>query len=144
MLKHHWHALDELAAMRHHTSQFWNGSHISSRRTSPGWTPPVDVDETRDGYVVRAEVPGMSTDSIHVELKDQVLTLTGERAAPATGSEALAHRRERPVGRFARVFRFPKPVETKGVAASYRDGILTVEVPLQAEAKRRRVDVRAA
>lgn len=105
------------------------------------WTPAVDVSETAAGYVFTADLPGMRPEQVRVELKDQTLTVAGERPAPAFGTGVRVRHRERPAGRFARAFRLPKPVDADGVTATYRDGILSITVPPRDAAKRRKIEV---
>ena len=83
----------------------------------------------------------MSSGSVAVEVKDNVLTVKRERkeSAPKEGARYL--HRERSYGRFARVFRMAKPVNADGVTASYQDGVLSVAVPLREEAKPRKIHV---
>lgn len=105
------------------------------------WTPPVDVCETAEGYEFAIELPGMHPEAVEVEVKENTLTVKGERKdADLKEGERYLHR-ERPTGRFARVFRMSKPVNADGVKATYRDGILAVNVPLQVKAKPCRIQV---
>jgi HSP20 family protein len=74
-------------------------------------------------------------------VQDQTLTVAGERPVPAFGTGMRVRYRERPAGRFARAFRLPKPVDADGVTATYRDGILSITVPLRDAATRRKIEV---
>jgi HSP20 family protein len=105
------------------------------------WTPAVDVSETAEAYEFAIELPGMSPEAVEVEVKDNTLTIKGERkGASLKEGEHYLHR-ERPAGHFARIFRMSKPVNAAGVTATYRDGVLSVTVPLRAEAKSRKIQV---
>ena len=83
----------------------------------------------------------MNPKAVEVEVKDDTLTIKGERASASLKEGERYHHRERPAGRFARVFRLSKPVDANGVTATYRDGILSVTVPLRTEAKPRKIPV---
>lgn len=105
------------------------------------WTPAVDVSETDDAFQFTAELPGMKPEAVEIEVKDNILTIKGERASVEAKGGVRIHHRERPVGKFARAFRLPKPVDAEKVTAIYRDGLLEVVVPLHVEAKPRRIPV---
>jgi HSP20 family protein len=109
--------------------------------TTGVWYPPVDILESRDAYLIRAELPGMKKEDFNLEVKDGTLTLSGERKfeEPANGVEY--HRVERTAGRFSRSFYLPQTVKHDGIKAVYRDGILEVHVPKAEEAKPRQISV---
>ena len=105
------------------------------------WYPPVDILESKDSYLIRAELPGMKKEDFHLELEDGTLTLSGERKfeEPTNGDEY--HRVERLAGKFFRSFHVPQAVKHDGIKATYRDGILEVYVPKAEEAKPRQITV---
>ena len=108
---------------------------------SSAWYPPVDVLESKEAYVIRAELPGMKKEDFDLEVKDEVLTLTGERKSekPADGVEY--RNVERVSGKFYRSFSLPQTVKHDGIQATYRDGILEINVPKADEAKPRQISV---
>ncbi len=104
------------------------------------WVPPVDVAETQDKILVRAEVPGMKQEDIQIEFENGLLTLRGER--PIEKTEGLTwHRVERIYGNFSRSFTLPRTVDPEKITASYRDGILEIEVPKREEAKPKQIRI---
>lgn len=105
------------------------------------WLPPVDVLESKDSYLIRAELPGMKKEDFNLEVKEGTLTLSGERKLekPADGVEY--HRVERVAGKFTRSFTLPQTVKTNDIKASYRDGILEIHVPKTEEAKPRQISI---
>ena len=105
------------------------------------WYPPVDILESKDSYLIRAELPGMKREDFNLEAKDGTLTLSGERKLeePANGVEY--HRVERVAGRFSRSFSLPQTVKHDGIKATYRDGILEVYVPKADEAKPKQIEI---
>ena len=105
------------------------------------WYPPVDILESKEAYLFRAELPGMKKEDFHLELKDGVITLSGERKLEATKDEAEYHRVERVTGRFSRSFHLPQTVKQDGIKATYRDGVLEVYVPKAEEAKPKQIAV---
>jgi len=104
------------------------------------WVPPVDVAETQDRIVVRAEVPGLRQEDISIEFENGLLTIKGERKLEK--SEGMTwHRVERTYGNFSRSFTLPRSVDPEKIAASYREGILEVEVPKREEAKPKHIRI---
>jgi len=102
--------------------------------------PPVNVYEASDAYGLEVEVPGVDPEKLDVTVEGDLVTVSGERVGG--GSEAGAHRQERPVGRFSRMLRMPARLEAESVEAHYVDGVLTVKLPKAPEAKARRISVK--
>jgi HSP20 family protein len=109
--------------------------------SASNWYPRVDVLESGDAYLLRAELPGMKKEDIHVEYRDGAVTLSGERKLdePAAGVEY--HRVERTAGKFFRSFYLPQLVKYDDVKATYRDGILEIRIPKADEAKPRQIAI---
>lgn len=107
------------------------------------WTPSVDVYEDPDRYVLVAELPGLTKDDVQIELKENVLTLRGERKFHEEYKDQTCHRMERAYGAFVRSFSLPSQVETSKVEAKFQDGVLTVSVPKAAAAKPRVIPIAA-
>jgi HSP20 family protein len=105
-----------------------------------GWTPPVDLYETADRYVLTAELPGLTRDDISINVQDGTLTLEGRRQSPPVPCERY-HRVERGHGAFRRRFSVPAPIDNQGVSADLKDGVLTVTLPKSADALPRRIEV---
>jgi HSP20 family protein len=106
---------------------------------APGWTPAADLYETPDRFVLSLELPGLTREHIKIEIQQEVLVVRGER--PVRHEEgARYHRVERGHGAFARSVALPQPVDVDGVAAEFRDGVLTVVVPKRAPGQHR-VDI---
>src|SRR4030095_15486135 len=105
------------------------------------WYPAVDILESKDSYLIRAELPGMRKEDLKTEVNEGILTLNGERKfeEPANGVEY--HRAERVTGKFSRSFYLPQTVNYDGIKATYRDGILEVQVHKADEAKPRQIAI---
>jgi HSP20 family protein len=108
------------------------------------WTPKVDVTETKDAIVVRAEIPGVEQKDIQVNLQDQVLTIKGEKHQEKEEKDERHHRIERSYGGFARSMRLPSTVDAGKVTASFKDGVLTVTLPKTPAAKGTTIPVKTA
>jgi HSP20 family protein len=107
------------------------------------FSPALDVEETEDGFTLHVELPGVSPDQVDVSLEENVLTIAGERRFYDERGTDGFRRIERSFGRFHRAVRLPDRVDGDRVAATYRDGLLTVTVPKAEEAKPRRIQVQA-
>ena len=106
------------------------------------WTPAVDIEEKDGKYVLKAELPGLKKEDIHVELKDGYLTLRGERNMEHEDKKKNYHRIERAYGSFERSFRVPDTVKEKDIHASFKDGILELTVPVMEDAKHKAIDIK--
>jgi len=108
------------------------------------WSIALDVAENEEGYTVKASLPGISADDVELTLEDNVLTIKGEMKADESIDEAQYHVRERRFGSFSRSIRFPVLVNSTAVAASFENGILSLNVPKAEEAKAKRIEIKAA
>jgi HSP20 family protein len=102
------------------------------------WTPPIDVYETEDRYVIAAELPGLSREQIELAVQENRLTIRGTRQGgiPEPGTPHY-HQVERGHGSFQRTFEFADRIQTGGVTADLRDGVLTVTLPKLSSPPRR-------
>lgn len=99
------------------------------------WFPPVDIYETENEIILKAELPGVEMKNISVEVNENVITLKGEKKLGKNLCEENYHRMERFYGTFQRVFSLPNSVEKSNVKANYRDGVLEITVPKAAEVR---------
>lgn len=106
-----------------------------------GWFPMVDIVETKDEVVVKAEIPGMTKEDITVALQDNVLTLRGEKKQEEEEKGKTFHRVERCHGSFSRSFTLPVAVQAGRVKATYRDGILQIMLPKAEEVKSKEIPI---
>jgi len=111
--------------------------------TGPNVFPLVNVFTDKDGFVVQAEVPGVKTEHLNVQIDPGRLTISGERTL-GTGKDVSYHRRERRYGSFSRVIQLPRDLDPEQARAEYRNGLLTVRIPKHSAAKPRQIEVRAA
>jgi len=105
------------------------------------WTPALDVYDEKDNFVVKVELPGMKKEDIDISLHAGVLTVSGERKHDREQKEGGTFRSERYFGRFQRSVTLPTVVNAGDVKASYKDGILTIDLPKAEEAKPRQIAV---
>jgi HSP20 family protein len=113
--------------------------------TGNSWVPPVDIYQTGDHeLVLKAELPDLSREEIDITVENFVLTLKGEKKLAAEVKEEQFHHIERSYGSFSRSFSLPKTVDASKVSADYKNGVLTVRLPLREEAKPRQIKVDVA
>jgi HSP20 family protein len=106
-----------------------------------GWTPPMDVYEDENNYIVNLEVPGLKKEDFEISLKDGELTLSGERKNETRNEKEGTTHSERFFGRFQRTVTLPSPVDNAAVKANYTDGLLTITLPKTEAAKPKRIAV---
>jgi HSP20 family protein len=108
------------------------------------WAPSVDVSETKDAIIVKAELPGVEQKDIGVTLQDDVLTIKGEKQAEKEEKDKRYHRTERSYGAFYRSMRLPASVDASKVTAAFKDGVVTIALPKAPEAKGTTIPVKSA
>jgi HSP20 family protein len=113
----------------------------SASSTGTVWYPAVDVLESKDSYLLRAELPGMNKEYFNLEVKNGMLTVSGERNLEEPVSGVRYRSVERVAGKFSRSFYLPQTVQQDGIQATYRDGILDIYVPKMEHAKARQITV---
>jgi len=108
---------------------------------SCAWQPPVDIFETDAGVVINAELPGVKKENVSVELKDNRLTIKGERWPDKKIDEQMYYRKERCFGTFQRSFTLRETVRPDQIKARFKDGILEIEIPKVAQEEPRQIKV---
>ena len=125
----------------------FEGAAVRSR----GWAPAVNVREATDEIILTAELPGMSEGDFELNVKDNILTLRGEKSEErveesdetSESDEVRYLTCERRYGNFKRAFTLPRTVDGEAITARFKDGILHVHLPKVPEAKSRKIDIRA-
>ena len=107
------------------------------------WAPTVDIEESDDSYLIRADVPGVDKKDIDVRLDNGVLSITGEKKVEKeTGKGSKQHRTERYCGSFSRRFTLPTTIKSDKVDASYKNGVLSLKIPKAEEAKPKAIEIK--
>ncbi len=106
------------------------------------WTPATDVAEHDNEYVVRLELPGVKKDDVKITMRENVLTISGEKRQEKETGEASHHRVERVYGSFQRSFTLPTNVKADRIDAEYKDGVLNITLPKAEEAKPKQIEVK--
>ena len=106
------------------------------------WLPSLDVAETKNEIVVKAEVPGLDPKDIDISLSDGLLTIKGEKKQEREEKEENFHLVERSYGSFARSIRLPNEVQSDKINASYKNGVLKIVLPKSEEAKKKEIKIK--
>jgi HSP20 family protein len=114
---------------------------MNEPRTGRPWSPAVDILETEDNLMLKADLPDVKIDDIDIRVENNTLTLRGQRKFEKDDSIKGWHRIERSYGEFTRTFQVPSTVDTEKVAADYKNGVLTISLPKKEAAKPRQVKV---
>jgi len=123
----------------------WDPFRELSQVTAGSWAPPVDVYSNGDHEIVlKAELPDMTREAIDITVEDDTLTIKGEKKFAEDVKDEQFHRIERRYGTFSRSFSLPQTVDATKVSAEYKNGVLTVRLPLREEAKPRQIKVDVA
>ncbi len=104
-----------------------------SSRSLSQFTPSIDVTETDKEYIVRGEFPGVAAEGVNIELKDNTITLSGEKRSEHDKSEGTRHYVERSFGAFTRAFTFDSEIDEDNALAEMRNGVLTIKIPKAAK-----------
>jgi HSP20 family protein len=119
-------------------------SRLFSEPASRPWSPAVDVYETENELVLKADIPDIDPKNVGIQLENGTLTLKGERKFEQEKNGKGFHRIERSYGSFVRAFSLPDTVDAEGVKADYKNGVLTVTVPKKEVAKPRTINVQVS
>ena len=105
------------------------------------WVPAMDLSETDEAYILRADLPGLTPEDVRIEMEGRVLTVSGERKAEHETEDAGYRRVERSFGRFRRAMTLPAGVDPEAITASFDNGVLTVRVPKPEAIKPHKVEI---
>ena len=108
------------------------------------WAPLVDITEDDKEYLIKAELPEVKREDVHVSVDNGILTITGERRYENEEKGQKQHRIERSYGRFERSFTLPNEADGTKVNAEFKEGVLKVHLPKNAQAKPRSIDIKVS
>ena len=141
-----WDPFQDLNELQERMNRLFEESISRTRSVEDGlltgaWSPSVDIHETEGGLVLIAELPGVAKEDITIDIKENVLVLTGERKRDVSVKEENYYRMERYYGQFSRTFTFPYSVESEKIVASLKDGLLEIRLPRLREKEARAITV---
>ena len=138
-----WEPMRELTSLQSEMNRLFN-TVFDTPQANGGlrrWVPAMDLVETTDAFVLRADLPGVSEEDVKIEVEDTVLTVSGERKAEHESREEGFYRMERAFGTFSRSLTLPKGVNADAVVASFDQGVLEIRIPKPEQVKPRRVTI---
>lgn len=121
--------------------RFMDGFFAPMLRATDTFSPAFEVTEGENGYLLSLDIPGVSPDNIHLEVKDSQLRVWGERKSEDTQSEGARKVSHRRYGRFERLFSLPSHVDEEHIEASYENGVLQLALPKAEKAKGRQIQI---
>ncbi len=141
-----WTPMRNLASFQGEMNRLFNDFFRGSTGEEAGWglrtwIPPLDLYETDEALVLKAELPGVSKDDVSIEIQNNTLILRGERKHEAEVKEGDYYRAERAYGTFHRAFVLPTLVDQDKVQATYNDGVLELRLPKSEAAKPKRIAI---
>ncbi len=140
-----WEPIGELNTIQNEMNRLFNtlfdAPGQSTRANATRWIPPMDLVETSDSYVLRADLPGLSDADVNIEFQDNVLTVSGERKTEQEGRSEGYYRIERAFGAFSRSLTLPEGVNPEAVQASFDRGVLEIRIPKPEQRKPRKVAI---
>jgi HSP20 family protein len=136
-----WEPAREFTTLQSEMNRLFNTFFEGGDREPRRWAPPMDLLEADDHLVLRADLPGMSEDDIQIEVRDNVLTLTGERKTEQKQEKNGYYRIERAFGSFARSLTLPDGIDADKIEASFDKGVLELRIPKPEERKPRRISI---
>jgi HSP20 family protein len=141
-----WEPLREFSTLQNEMNRLFNTVFDAPTAGNGGstlrrWMPPMDLVETDDHFVLRADLPGLAEDDVKIEFEDGTLTVSGERKAEHESKNEGYYRVERAFGPFSRSLTLPQGIDAEAVAASFDRGVLEVRIPKPEEKKPRRIEI---
>jgi HSP20 family protein len=137
-----WEPVREMDTLQSEMNRLFDGFFGRANGTAGRrWVPAMDLVETEADFVLRADLPGMSEDDVVIEVKDDVLTVSGERQAEHEHSDEGYYRVERAFGGFSRSLTLPEGVAADKVKAKFDNGVLEVRIPKPEERKPQRIQI---
>ncbi len=140
-----WKPFGELGSFRGEMDRLWDkffGERPLIRGFEGEWSPSVDISETEDKILVKAELPGLDAKDVNVSISGDLLTVKGEKRREEEEKDEHHHYVERYVGTFQRSFRLPVSIQTDKIEAKFDKGVLKITLPKVEEAKKREIEVK--
>ena len=138
-----WDPFRNLSSLQEQVNRLFDSSFKATADNSAltTWAPAVDIDETENELVIKADLPDVDEKDIDVRVEASMLTIRGERKFEESVKEDNYLRVERAYGSFSRSFSLPDTVNTEAIQANYKNGVLRVQLPKRAESKPKQVKI---
>jgi HSP20 family protein len=135
----------ELSSFRGEMDKLWDrffGERPFAGMFTEGWCPSVDISETKDKFIVKAELPGLETKDVNVSISGDILIIKGEKKKEEEEKDEHHYCVERYSGSFQRSFRLPVNVQSDKVVATFDKGVLKIMLTKVEEAKKKEIEVK--
>ncbi len=141
-----WDPFRDMVTLQERMNRLFEDSMARSKTTDEemamgAWTPSVDIFETPEKVVLRADLPGVAEKEIDLRIENSMLTLRGERRFLKETKEEDYHRIERSYGSFSRSFQLPGTIDQEGIQATHKDGVLEVVLPKREDTRPKHIKV---
>ena len=141
-----WNPLQDLVVLQDRMNRLFEDATQRREQTGAGgdeferadWTPAADIYETESGYSIAIDLPGIKREAIEIDIDDNRLIVKGNRVV----EESRSRRNERPRGKFLRSFTVPASIDQGRIGAEYKDGVLQIRLPMRAEQKAQKIEVK--
>ena len=141
-----WKPFDELTTLRREMDSLWNRffpeAPFFERYTTHEWLPTIDLTETKDKLLIKAELPGLDAKDVDISLTGELLTIKGEKRKEEEKKDEHRYFVERYCGEFERRIKLPALVKTAKIDATFEKGILTINMPKSEEAKKKEIKIK--
>jgi HSP20 family protein len=140
-----WRPFGEISSFRGEMDKLWDrffGQRPLEGTFGEEWIPSVDISETEDNFLIKAELPGLETKDVKVSISGDLLTIKGEKKEEKEEKDEHHHFKERYSGSFARSFRIPVNVKSDKVEAAFDKGVLKVTLPKAEEARKKEIEIK--
>lgn len=141
-----WQPLSEISELQNEMDSFFGTSLMSwpsfgSDLFEKEWGPSIDLYDSKDTVLIKADLPGLKKDEINVSIENETLFISGEKKREKTENEHNFIREERSYGKFSRAVSLPASVDAKNIKASYKDGVLELVIPKKEEDKPKQIQI---
>jgi HSP20 family protein len=137
-----WNPVRSLVSPSWDVDRFFSNFENELFNNDTTWRPAVDVNETKDAYLLNAELPGMTKEDIKISFDNNLLTLAGEKKLEHEENKENYFRVERAYGKFERSFRLPEGVNADQIKANYKNGVLSLEIPKSEKVKPKEIEIK--
>ena len=135
------HVTNQLSDLVYHGGRSLADNNESTENSAVDWIPTVNITESKSGYRIDAEIPGVNREDVQVTVEHGKMTIQGDRKFESSTENEKLHRLERSDGTFLRNFRIPDDADPDSVKAGFKNGVLSVSIPKSESSKLKQIEV---
>jgi len=143
-----WSPLREMEEILDKYNQLTQSSFTPTKKDTdlalPDWSPTIDVHETEKAYLIKAELPGVQKEDVHVSIDNGILTIRGEKKTELRAKSQKTHRVECSYGCFTRSFKLPDKIKSDKINADFKNGILSLKLAKMKVSKKKAIDIKVS